>query len=157
MRKIIFLRHGKTEDISSDIVDHKRELLPQGLEDAKKIGDSLKDVELELILSSSAIRASQTAHVFAESIMYPTEQIAIMDELYNPSLNQLLDVVRGIDNKYNFIMVVGHNPGFSDCCNLLCGVNNISLSTCNYCIIELNCDWADIQQSCGKLLIQGSP
>ena len=73
-----------------------------------------RDVKLDLLVSSPALRALTTAHLIADEIGYKREDIVVDDRLYASSPDDLLAVIRALDNKLDRIMLIGHNPEFSD-------------------------------------------
>ena len=157
MHKLIILRHGTTEDPSPDIPDHERELMQEGIEEAKRVGNKLATHDIDSIVSSSAIRTGQTAFTVAEAINYPAENINLIDELYNPSVTQILDVIQNLPETDETVMLVGHNPGFTEICNEICNRYDVSLSTCNYCIIEISTSWNNVGKDTGRLLLKDTP
>ncbi|NQY41897.1 MAG: histidine phosphatase family protein [Legionellales bacterium] len=154
MKRIVLLRHGIPEQPTNDKSDHSRELLDEGAEQARLVGDQIltEDYTIDLIVTSSARRACETAYALAEKLNYSKSNIVIQDSLYNATVSEILDVITEIDDKYNTVVLVGHNPGFSDCSCFVSGEKNISLSTCNYCIIELSGNWNEIKENSGKLI-----
>ena len=73
-----------------------------------------RDVKLDLLVSSPALRALTTAHLIADEIGYKREDIVVDDRLYASSPDDLLAVIRALDNKLDRVMLFGHNPEFSD-------------------------------------------
>jgi phosphohistidine phosphatase len=84
--------------------------------DAPKMGKRLakRDVKLDLLVSSPALRALTTAHLIADEIGYKRKDIVVDDRLYASSPDNLLAVIRALDNKLDRVMLIGHNPEFSD-------------------------------------------
>lgn len=157
MRKLILLRHGQTESYSTDKTDHSRELLLEGIVEADKVGTKLDSIDADLILSSSAMRAGQTAYKVAEKINYPVEDVHIIDELYNPTTITIYEIIRGINDSNTTVIMVGHNPGFTEIANAICGIYDISMATCGYCVIELDCSWDQVDDGVGRLLFYDTP
>ena len=73
-----------------------------------------RDVKLDLLVSSPALRALTTAHLIADEIGYKRKDIVVDDRLYASSPDDLLAVIRALDNKLDRVMLFGHNPEFSD-------------------------------------------
>ncbi|MEP0712905.1 MAG: histidine phosphatase family protein, partial [Algoriphagus sp.] len=63
MKKIILVRHGKSAWNNSELTDHDRPLATRGLNDVPMMALRLKEKGLtpDLIITSSAIRATQTS------------------------------------------------------------------------------------------------
>ena len=73
-----------------------------------------RDVKPDLLLSSPALRAVTTAQLIAEEIGLESKDIAVDDRLYASSPDDLLAVIRALDNKLDRVMLFGHNPEFSE-------------------------------------------
>ena len=73
-----------------------------------------RDVKPDLLLSSPALRALTTAQLIAEEVGYRHKDIVVDDRLYGSSADDLLAVIRALDNKLNRVMLFGHNPEFTD-------------------------------------------
>ena len=71
-------------------------------------------VKLDLLVSSPALRALTTAHLIADEIGYKRKDIVMDDRLYVSCPDDLLAVIRALDNKLDRVMLFGHNPEFSD-------------------------------------------
>lgn len=100
--------------------DHSRPLTPAGVQQARQLGTLLvkEGVEVELILHSTAARATQTAQQVG--LAYPSAQLLAEDELYHCSPERLLSLV----GEYapvggTAILVVGHEPIISMTAQLL--------------------------------------
>ena len=104
--------------------DHSRPLTPAGVRQARELGALLvkEGVEVELILHSTAARATQTAQQIG--LAYPSAQLLPEDELYHCSPERLLRLV----SEYapaggKAILVVGHEPIISMTAQLLAPEN----------------------------------
>ena len=104
--------------------DHGRPLTPAGVRQARELGALLvkEGVEVELILHSTAARATQTAQQVG--LAYPSAQLLAEDELYHCSPEQLLRLV----SEYapaggKAILVLGHEPIISMTAQLLAPEN----------------------------------
>jgi broad specificity phosphatase PhoE len=77
---IYFIRHGKTGKAKED---GNRKLTRKGQRQAKKLGESLRDVRFDLVLSSTAQRCIQTAR----NILGDKSQTIIINaDLYVPGI-----------------------------------------------------------------------
>lgn len=103
-----------------------------------------RDVRPDLLLSSPALRALTTAHLIAEEVGYERQDIVADDRLYASSADDLLAVIRALDNKLDRVMLFGHNPEFTDIAHRLSS-GIIDLPTC--AVVELHFDirtWSDV-------------
>ena len=116
MKTLFLVRHAKSSRDDPSLPDRDRPLDDRGRRDAPKMGKRLakRDVKPDLLLSSPALRAVTTAQLIAEEIGLESKDIAVDDRLYASSPDDLLAVIRALDNKLDRVMLFGHNPEFSD-------------------------------------------
>jgi len=76
MKKIILIRHAKSAWDHPWLDDFERPLAERGLRDAPQMAASLKNrgITVDLICSSTAKRAKQTACLTAEVLGYPEKK-----------------------------------------------------------------------------------
>lgn len=118
MKKLIIMRHGKS-DWNQPAGDFHRPLLPQGINDAKRVAAELSKSLPEgfVVWSSSAERAMQTAFTVADTISYPKENIILKQELYTFDSRGLERAIRKCDNLYDCLILFGHNEAITDFVN----------------------------------------
>ncbi len=154
MKLLTLIRHAKA-DWDDDLYDFDRPLSEQGKENAPELGEYLaKNLpKPDLIISSPAIRAAETAEIIASEANYPKEKIQFVDELYLCSISEYIEVLHEQSPKVNHIYVVSHNPGTTGFANLLTGeiMADISTSTAIHVSLDLY-KWEDIEPDTGKLL-----
>jgi phosphohistidine phosphatase len=112
MKKLLLMRHAKSSWDDTNIPDHERPLKKKGRKDAERMGKMLKSKELEpdLIISSTALRAKQTAEIVAESCKCKKE-IIFLDSLYMAEPSDILHAIEKNAKDKKTILVIGHNPG----------------------------------------------
>lgn len=113
MKRLILVRHAKTEqlDYRSTKSDFERCLKPRGHSDSILVADELikKGLKPDLILSSSAQRAMQTAQIIAKHMGYDAEP-ELHRFLYDGyTTAEILGFLERYE-KYDTIMIVAHNP-----------------------------------------------
>lgn len=115
MKKIYLIRHGKAEE-GYGKSDFERDLIEKGEKKTKKTADYLKDqkVKTDLVLVSMANRTKQTASIIADTLSIPSSKIQIEKALYLASTNGILNVIYGVSDDVDHLMLVGHNPGISN-------------------------------------------
>ena len=91
-------------------------MVKQGKKDSKIICEKLKSegIKPELMISSPANRAIETAEIFAKELGYPVKDIVLEKDIYSSGYHTLLRIVKNVDNKYGSVMLFGHDPSFSD-------------------------------------------
>jgi phosphohistidine phosphatase len=154
MKTLLLLRHAKSSWDDPAAADFDRALAKRGLRDAPAVGEFLKRarVPVDLVLSSTARRARQTAELVSETAGFG--DLEFTDEIYEASVRQLLDVVRGIHDDHTAVLMVGHNPGFEGLFGELCGPGaSFRVPTAAVGCIELDVPrWRDVDRGLGTLL-----
>jgi len=112
----------------------------------------------ELMISSPAKRARSTAKKIAKVIQYPKKSIILSDELYHTGEQTMLSLVQSQNNELQSVMIFGHNPGFTDFANDLCGISIYNIPTCGIVGIKFNVDrWKQVDFRSGELLFFDYP
>jgi phosphohistidine phosphatase len=156
MLKLFLLRHAKSswQDVTLD--DFERPLKENGLKEASFMGgvynkfcDSMPDA----VISSHARRALETAQLFAKEIDYPLKKIILQKNIYGATSEELFEVLRDIGDEYKNVVMVGHNPGFTELANhIIDGVDIDNIPTCGLLGIEFDVkSWKKIEEKSGKL------
>lgn len=113
MKRLVLMRHSKTEPWTEGIDDFSRALIEQGHEDAQRIAEQIVRLgwSPERILVSSARRARETCSEVAKVVT--GEKVRPMEALYLTGLRGLTEAVRQNDGA-KILMLIGHNPGLHD-------------------------------------------
>lgn len=146
MKKIILIRHAKSDWDNPSLPDYDRPLAARGLDDAPKMATSLKNREIKIdgILSSTAKRAKQTAQITAQVLGVPEENIQWDRSLYHASADHLLHVIQAQQADLQTLILVGHNPGLTELIVRL-GVRLDNLPTAGQFTFKvLSDDWKDL-------------
>lgn len=154
-KRIVIIRHGKSDWADSGMTDFERPLNHRGHKNALEMAERLSRKELipQLIVSSPAKRAITTAQHFSEVWNMPKGDIQQEPAIYEANTTALLQVLNGIDNKYDFIALFGHNPGLTDFSNFLADAHIYNISTAGTVIIDFPFeDWAMISYHTGSLV-----
>ncbi|WKK85194.2 histidine phosphatase family protein [Marivirga arenosa] len=128
MKKLLIVRHAKSSWDNPSLNDYDRPLNDRGKRDAPKMSFWLsKKANVDLILSSGARRALDTAKAFQATLHSPLE---IDDKLYHASSKQLLSIIKSVDDEINSLMIVSHNPGINDLVHYLNSGFQENVPTC---------------------------
>jgi phosphohistidine phosphatase len=108
MLTLLLMRHAKAEPDSGD--DKARQLVPEGRQDAARIGALIRDVfgVPEAIIASDAVRARQTADIVAE-VLAASERITVNPDAYTFETEQLLSVLRDAPT-VSSLLLIAHSP-----------------------------------------------
>jgi len=123
MKSLLFIRHGKSDWDHPGLADHDRPLNARGLRDAPRVAAALaaRGVVPDLVVTSTALRASTTAELVADGLGFPRERIVRLPELYLAPPRIILGVIRGLDEGAGTVLIFGHNPGLHESVELLSG------------------------------------
>ena len=160
MKKIILIRHAKSDRSVSGLQDIDRPLNERGYADAHKTGAHLRDKVSGKILfiSSPAVRALTTALIFAREINYPQENILIHPSLYEAEISDYMHLINSIDKKHDTVFIFGHNPTISQVAGQLSNTNVGDLPTCSVAVINFQTDqWVQLKSLGSTLEMQLFP
>ena len=116
MKRLFLIRHAKSSWDDGALRDKDRPLNERGKRDAPKVGERLakRRVKPDLILSSPATRALATAEIIAKKLDYKRSRIVVDDRLYAVEADELLDVIRQLDDGAECVLLIGHNPELTE-------------------------------------------
>lgn len=137
MKTLLLMRHAKSSWKFPELSDHDRPLNKRGQRDAPMMGHLLVERELipQRILSSSAVRARQTAEAVVDAVASDEAQadstgsagnhfngdVVYQDRLYMAEAEDYLAVLREQPDEIERLMVIGHNPGLETLLQMLSG------------------------------------
>jgi phosphohistidine phosphatase len=171
MRRLMLLRHAKTENDAPSGRDQDRRLDQRGRLDAAAVGSWMARHPPfpDSVLVSSAVRAHQTWEIAWEAMkdFAPEPQVELLPELYGADPTQLLHIIRTESTSDpKRLLVIGHNPGMHELALALAGSGDAAgrkalednLPTSGLAIFDFALhDWADVTFRRGKLALFVSP
>jgi phosphohistidine phosphatase len=171
MRRLMLLRHAKTENDAPSGRDQDRRLDDRGRSDAAEIGGWIgrHPPFPDSVLVSPAIRAHQTWEIAwtAMKPVVPQPQVEFLPDLYGADPAQLLHIIRAAaTGDARQMLLIGHNPGMHELGLALAGSGDDqarkalaeNLPTSGLAVFEFAIDdWADVAFRQGRLLSFVSP
>ena len=154
VKKLVLVRHAKSDWSDASVKDFDRALNNQGYQDAPRIGNRLNKmgVKPDIIFSSSALRTRMTSEFICEQIGYDVDKVVYEDELYETSVRTLLNFINQIDNKYDTVMMFGHNPTYTYIAEALSGEAIGNVPTCGALSLTFEIgSWAEVSAGIAKL------
>ena len=111
MKTLLILRHAKSSWNYPQLSDYDRPLNARGKRDAPRMGEFLREQRLipDRILTSSAKRARKTTSKVAKACGY-TRKVKKVDAFYDSIPGIYYETLQVLSDKYQRVMVVGHNP-----------------------------------------------
>ena len=171
MRRLMLLRHAKTETDAPSGRDQDRRLDQRGHKDAAEIGAWLvrHPPFPDLVQVSPAVRAKQTWElvwgVMKEHA--PPPQVEFPEDLYGADPAQMLETIRTASvTDPKRLMVVGHNPGMHELALMLTGSGDAAgrqaladnLPTSGLAVLDFAThDWNEVAFRRGRLILFVSP
>lgn len=152
MKKLVLIRHSEAEPETNSNSDFDRKLTDAGKQDAAKMTAILLNntAAPEIIISSTAARALETAHIFAAT--FGLDEVKMELKIYEATAETLLQVINLLDDNYEVAYLVGHNPGVS---NLLYKLTAeiTTMPTSSWVEVEVGANnWAEISADSGIIL-----
>jgi len=160
MKHIYLIRHAKSSWSEEGMSDFDRPLNKRGKKDLPFMANRLKNFKIkpDLILSSPAKRAQKTAKLIAETIDYNESEIAYEDSLYDSSYTTYRYLLDSLDDKYNSIFIIAHNPTLTEVGERLTGAILTNIPTCSIVCIEFDVkSFKEIKDDSGKILFFDYP
>src|ERR1700676_567558 len=119
MRRLMLVRHSKTENDAPSGRDLDRRLDNRGRQDAAEIGGWIgrHPPFPDSVLVSHAIRAHQTWEVAWKAMkdLVPEPMVELLPELYGADAAELLQIIRNArEADSQRLLLVGHNPGMHE-------------------------------------------
>jgi len=146
MKTLYLVRHAKSSWKDPALDDMDRPLNKRGKRDAPLMGKVLREqgIKPDVLFSSPAARALATARKMAKEIGVAKEDIVIAEAVYGASEEDLLGVIRAIDDAAASAMLFGHNPEFTGLANELSPEPIDNMPTCSvFCVTFAAESWRD--------------
>jgi phosphohistidine phosphatase len=161
MRRLLLLRHAKTERAGPGELDRERELTKRGRADAELIGAYMAKHGLvpELAAVSPARRTEETWALLSAAFSGKKPRIANDERVYNASAETLFNVIAE-PGKARSLLIVGHNPSLQELAVKLVASGDVEareriaekLPTSGLVVIDLSFDdWSKLHPQSGRL------
>jgi phosphohistidine phosphatase len=120
MKTLHIVRHGKSSWDLPGISDIDRPLIEKGIINNYLMAESfkLKYSIPEIIYCSPANRAIHTAIIFSRVMKVSFDALIIKSKLYESGVSTVLDIIEDSKSNINNLMIIGHNPVFTEVANL---------------------------------------
>jgi len=149
VKSLTLLRHAKSSWTDQGLADSERPLSKRGLRDAPGMGERLvqRGLKPDLILSSPATRAHQTAEYIAAGFESSGIEIRLEPSIYLASPGQLLKTLSNVSDAIDTLVLIGHNPGLTQLANMM--LSDLALSNLPTAgAVAIDCDmesWRNIE------------
>lgn len=155
MKTLLLMRHAKSSWKHPDLQDQDRPLNKRGEKDAPRMGKYLREKELipQHILASPAKRVTQTVDGLLEKMNFKgkTEYI---DSLYLAEPTAYFSTLQKVSDKFERVLVVGHNPGLEGLLQILSGqVESLPTASIAHLVLPIE-HWSDLKEDTHGELVE---
>jgi phosphohistidine phosphatase len=150
MKKLILVRHAKSDWGDPGLDDFDRPLNGRGKNDAPVMARRLREKKIKIdgFIASPAKRAAKTAQAFAEEYDAKKKNILFKKELYLAEPAAFFKVIEEAADKYDTIAVFSHNYGITDFANRLTETRVDNMPTCGVFAVKVKCDsWKNFKEA----------
>lgn len=154
MKQVVLVRHAKSVPYGYDD-DFNRPLSDRGESEAALLSNQLRSEKIvpDMIVSSPAKRALETAGIFAENLAYPKNKIKHNEDIYHGiTTHDFIEMLKKLPEEINSVFVFGHNPTIYYLANNLVKFFNDDMPTCSTVGIQFKIDkWEQLEARQGHL------
>lgn len=147
IKTLVITRHAKSSWDYDTVEDFDRPLKESGIKNAYLVAETLRKKKLtfDVIYTSPANRAIHTAIIFARVLKVDVQKINIIEQFYSESDSDIIQFIKAIPDNYTKVLIVGHNPVFTDLANRFLKQRITNLPTAGAVLLEMDCDsWSQI-------------
>ncbi|OAD92523.1 hypothetical protein A7A78_01040 [Aequorivita soesokkakensis] len=146
MKTLYLVRHAKSS-WKHDVDDHKRPLKKRGERDGKLVSEKVK-TEIDppqKMISSDATRAFSTAQFFKKALNISDANFETDHGLYDFSGQNVMRIIKALNNNLDSVMIVGHNHAFTSIANMLGNRYIENVPTCGFVMLQFDeKEWSEI-------------
>jgi len=147
------MRHAHAERGQPHQTDKDRALSQQGKQDAIQLGEYLtkSNSNINLIISSPAIRALSTAYLIAGRINFDLKHIQTEESIYSRNELEIIKLLNKFPESTNEVLLIGHYPTIVELYNYLT-TNEIkaSMDTAELCSLKFDVPWLEVTSGSGS-------
>ncbi|MDE2832984.1 MAG: histidine phosphatase family protein [Bacteroidota bacterium] len=154
MKTLLLFRHGKSDWHADYSHDHQRPLARRGRRAARAMGRWLTHIGPmpDQIISSTALRTRQTCH-FARKAGDWAAPVEYEGGLYGADPMDLLDCIRAAPDSSRVLMLIGHQPTWSETIAGFTGRSVMRFPTAAMARVDLPVEsWLDVEFGLGTLV-----
>lgn len=160
MKRLILIRHAKSDWGNDTLMDIHRPLNERGYNDAHFLSKKFvsENKQIDLIVSSPAIRAFTTASIFAKELKYSHDRILMREKLYEAHPDTIQSIITELPQSANTVIIFGHNPGFTEIFNTISDSFIDNIPTCGIMQIDFTIkDWTEVIHEKGMFVSSTFP
>jgi phosphohistidine phosphatase len=159
MKTLYLVRHASASIDSPTKKDIDRALNHDGITEAEVMASFLRkqSAQIDLIISSTALRAVVTAHIIAKHFFYPLMEIRKEEVIFLNNAKKDSELISSIESSIDHILFVGHNPSITQLANSFCKTPLSSFKPAGIACIEFEIESWDMISKKGVLKFYTDP
>jgi len=161
MRRLMLLRHAKSDWSAPGTRDQDRPISARGREAAPKMGRYMARHGLvpDLVIASPATRVTETLALVLPAFAKQPKAMPNA-QLYETDADEILAVIKEAPRSVHSLLIVGHNPSLADLASLLMAAGDVEarqrlierFPTAALAVIDFPLDdWSKIHPKSGRL------
>jgi phosphohistidine phosphatase len=153
-KKLLIVRHAKSDWGNARITDFNRPINERGKTNAPIMGKRLKEKGIlpDAVISSPALRAITTAKLFTHELGFSAAKIKQEKLIYEASCSSLLKIINDFDNAQEMVALFGHNNGITDLAVYLTDAEIFNIPTSGMVMINFPFDdWKMVGKNTGEV------
>lgn len=147
MKTVCFIRHAKSSWDQAGLADIDRPLNIRGKTTAPLMAQIIADKGFtpDLIITSTAKRARQTAKFFRKQFGIKKQAVQFDPAIYGGDEQAIFEILRKVDDKIETVFLFGHNPTMNYLAALF-SEDRIHVPTCGILVVQLPIEhWSEVQ------------
>lgn len=154
MKTLLLVRHAKSSWKEPALTDLQRPLKKRGIRNAMEMGQRISKLShgVQRVFTSPAQRAMQTVDLITEAGGFSPHILEVSPDLYSFDYDDVMLYLRNLDDQWQSVAVVGHNPAITDLVNFLALDHIANIPTSGIALLELDINtWKDLKAGCARL------
>lgn len=160
MKRLILVRHGTYSHRSPMVVDLDCPLTRSGRREVSHAADRLLELQIQpdLMVNSPALRTVETAQIMSNKFGVSEENVRAVEEIYEAERAEILRIVHELDDSFETVMLVGHNPAATELLHLLVDTEIGTLPPASFVVFESTVDhWRQVSFQTTQLVHFSAP
>ena len=147
-KKIHLIRHAKSSWKDGSLTDFDRPLNRRGVKSCELMAPAILNAGcyFENVYVSPAKRAQLTITIINKALDNTTINWCTVPDLYTFDSNDLFRFCLGLHDSIDELVIVGHNPAFTEFCNRVSNSTLANIPTCGYVALNTSMPfkWPDL-------------
>jgi len=155
MKTLVIVRHGAFDHSNPQIADVDHPLNHHGRHQISETADRFVSLSIrpDLLISSPAKRAIETAEIYAKKIGVSSESIRIEEDIFEAERAEILQVVHALDDATQTVVLFGHHPAVTKLLHHLADSEIEKMPLGSFVVLELSAEnWRTVSFKKGRLV-----